>query len=160
MTEDLAGLTDLAAVYEYLTSWIWNLIQGWQLGTLAIAGTMQYCAYSSLLTTPPLSVSSIFLFGLIRRGMLPSFLQVSKLSMHLYSHCYMEYNGPGPDVWFEPQEVWEMAFADITLSPTYTAAIGLVSDERGLSLRFPRFLKKREDKGIEEASTNEFLAGL
>jgi DNA ligase 1 len=52
------------------------------------------------------------------------------------------------------------AFADITISPTYTAAIGLVSDEKGLSLRFPRFLKKREDKGIEEASTNEFLAGL
>ncbi|KAJ6440977.1 DNA ligase, ATP-dependent [Purpureocillium lavendulum] len=73
---------------------------------------------------------------------------------------FIEYGGPSPDVWFEPQEVWEMAFADITLSPTYTAAIGLVSDERGLSLRFPRFLKKREDKGIEEASTNEFLAGL
>ena len=53
-----------------------------------------------------------------------------------------------------------MAFADITLSPVYTAAIGLVSDERGLSLRFPRFLKKRDDKSIDEASTSEFLAGL
>jgi DNA ligase 1 len=53
-----------------------------------------------------------------------------------------------------------MAFSDITISPTYTAAIGLVSDEKGLSLRFPRFLKKREDKGIDEASTSEFLAGL
>ncbi|KLU90965.1 DNA ligase 1 [Magnaporthiopsis poae ATCC 64411] len=74
--------------------------------------------------------------------------------------AFIEYSGPEPDVWFEPQEVWEMAFADITLSPTYTAAIGLVSDERGLSLRFPRFLKKREDKNIDEASTNEFLAGL
>ncbi|KAI1207722.1 ATP-dependent DNA ligase [Annulohypoxylon truncatum] len=73
---------------------------------------------------------------------------------------FIEYYGPEPDVWFEPQEVWEMAFADITLSPTYTAAIGLVSQERGLSLRFPRFLKKREDKGIEEASSSEFLAGL
>lgn len=74
--------------------------------------------------------------------------------------AFVEYSGPEPDVWFEPQEVWEMAFADITLSPTYTAAIGLVSDERGLSLRFPRFLKKREDKSMDEASTNEFLAGL
>lgn len=73
---------------------------------------------------------------------------------------FIEYYGPEPDVWFEPQEVWEMAFADITLSPTYTASIGLVSQERGLSLRFPRFLKKREDKGIEEASSSEFLAGL
>ncbi|KAI2462904.1 ATP-dependent DNA ligase [Annulohypoxylon bovei var. microspora] len=73
---------------------------------------------------------------------------------------FVEYSGPEPDIWFEPQEVWEMAFADITLSPTYTASIGLVSQERGLSLRFPRFLKKREDKGIEEASSSEFLAGL
>lgn len=73
---------------------------------------------------------------------------------------FVEYSGPEPDVWFEPMEVWEVAFADITLSPTYTAAVGLVSDERGLSLRFPRCLGKREDKGIEEASTNEFLARL
>jgi DNA ligase-1 len=73
--------------------------------------------------------------------------------------AYVDYAGE-PDVWFEPQEVWEMVFADITLSPTYSAAIGLVSEERGLSLRFPRFLKVREDKSIEEASTSEFLAGL
>lgn len=72
---------------------------------------------------------------------------------------YVHYGGE-PDAWFEPQEVWEMAFADITLSPTYTAAIGLVSDERGLSMRFPRFLKVRDDKSIDEASTNEFLASL
>jgi DNA ligase 1 len=49
---------------------------------------------------------------------------------------------------------------DITISPTYTAAIGLVSDEKGLSLRFPRFLKKREDKSIDDASTSDFLAAL
>ncbi|KAJ6011354.1 hypothetical protein N7451_002766 [Penicillium sp. IBT 35674x] len=73
--------------------------------------------------------------------------------------AYVEYFGT-PDVWFEPQEVWEMAFADITLSPTYPAAIGLVSEERGLSLRFPRFLKVREDKGIDEATTSDYLALL
>ena len=73
---------------------------------------------------------------------------------------YVDYYGLEPDVWFEPQEVWEVAFADITLSPTYRAAIGLVSDERGLSLRFPRFLKVREEKSVEEASSAEFLAGL
>ncbi|KAH8174794.1 ATP dependent DNA ligase domain-containing protein [Sarocladium implicatum] len=81
------------------------------------------------------------------------------MNIKMQKPSFIEYPGH-PDVWFEPQEVWEMAFADITLSPTYTAAIGLVSDERGLSLRFPRFLKKREDKSIDEASTNEFLAGL
>ncbi len=73
---------------------------------------------------------------------------------------YLDYKGHEPDVWFEPKEVWEMAFADITISPVYTAAIGLVQEDKGLSLRFPRFLKKREDKGIDEASTTEFLAGL
>ncbi|RYP81005.1 hypothetical protein DL769_002185 [Monosporascus sp. CRB-8-3] len=72
----------------------------------------------------------------------------------------VEYSGPAPDVWFEPREVWEVAFADVTLSPTYTAAIGLASADRGLSLRFPRFLRRREDKGIEEANTSELLAGL
>ena len=72
---------------------------------------------------------------------------------------YVEYVGR-PDVWFEPQEVWEMAFADVTKSPTYLAAIGLVDEERGLSMRFPRFLKVRQDKSIDEASTSEFLAGL
>ena len=73
---------------------------------------------------------------------------------------YVEYAGGNPAVWFEPQEVWECVFADITLSPTYTAAIGLVSEDRGLSLRFPRFLKVREDKGIEDASDAGFLAAL
>lgn len=68
--------------------------------------------------------------------------------------------GETPDVWFEPQEVWELKFGDITLSPTYPAAMGLVSEERGLSLRFPRFIRVREDKGIEEASEREFLAEL
>jgi DNA ligase-1 len=75
---------------------------------------------------------------------------------------YVEYNGGAgtPAVWFEPQEVWEVAFADLTLSPTYTAAIGLVSEERGLSTRFPRFLKVREDKSIEEATEAGELADL
>lgn len=81
-------------------------------------------------------------------------------NVHATKPGFVEYLGPHPDVWFEPQEVWEVAFADITISPTYTAAIGLVREDKGLSLRFPRFLRKREDKGIEEASTSEFLAGL
>ncbi|KAK6541194.1 hypothetical protein TWF694_008563 [Orbilia ellipsospora] len=74
--------------------------------------------------------------------------------------AYIEAPDLHPKVWFEPQEVWEIVFADITLSPNYTAALGLVSEERGLSLRFPRFLRKREDKSIEEASTSEDLATL
>lgn len=72
---------------------------------------------------------------------------------------FVEYVGR-PDVWFRPHEVWEIAFADITLSPTYTAGLDAVGGGRGLSTRFPRFLKIREDKGIEEASNEDFLAEL
>ena len=46
------------------------------------------------------------------------------------------------------------------MSPVSTAAQGLVSASKGLSLRFPRFIRVREDKAIENASTPEFLAGL
>lgn len=53
-----------------------------------------------------------------------------------------------------------MRFADVTLSPVYTAAMGLVSKERGLSMRFPRFIKVREDKGIDEASIGKELAAM
>lgn len=38
--------------------------------------------------------------------------------------------------------------------------MGIISPKRGLSLRFPRFIKTREDKGLHDASTPEFLAGL
>ncbi|KAL2151105.1 hypothetical protein VTH82DRAFT_6203 [Thermothelomyces myriococcoides] len=79
---------------------------------------------------------------------------------HARKPAFVDYAGGVPDVWFEPCEVWEVAFADITVSPTYTAAIGLAKEDRGLSLRFPRFLRKREDKGIEEASTSAYLAAL
>lgn len=76
--------------------------------------------------------------------------------------CRHSYDTGGylPDVWFEPLEVWELRFADITLSPVYTAAKGLVSEERGVSCRFPRFIRRREDKGPEQASTPRQLAKM
>lgn len=48
----------------------------------------------------------------------------------------------------------------VTLSPISTAAQGLVSEGKGLSLRFPRFIRVREDKSVEQANTSEFLAGI
>lgn len=50
--------------------------------------------------------------------------------------------------------------SSVTISPVSVAAQGLVSSERGLSLRFPRFIRVREDKMIEMASTPGFLAGM
>ena len=45
------------------------------------------------------------------------------------SKCRSDVDGGGakPDVWFEPKVVWEVLTADLSLSPVYMAAMGLVS---------------------------------
>jgi DNA ligase-1 len=48
----------------------------------------------------------------------------------------------------------------ITESSVSVAALGLASSTRGLSLRFPRFIKVRGDKSIEEANTPSYLAEM
>jgi DNA ligase 1 len=40
----------------------------------------------------------------------------------------VDVGGAKPDVWFEPKIVWEVLAADLSLSPIYSAAKGLVSD--------------------------------
>lgn len=77
-----------------------------------------------------------------------------------YSHSTG--NKDQPDVWFEPRLVWEVKTADLTLSPRYKAAAAQLggTDGKGVSLRFPRFIKLRDDKKPEQATTSRMIAEM
>lgn len=65
-------------------------------------------------------------------------------------------NSAKPDVWFEPSTLFEVLVADLSLSPIYKAAHGVYT--RGILLRFPRFIRLRDDKGIEDGTTSDEIA--
>ncbi|PCN50316.1 hypothetical protein B6U99_05040 [Candidatus Geothermarchaeota archaeon ex4572_27] len=60
-----------------------------------------------------------------------------------------------PDFWVEPKVVWEITAAEITLSPIHTCAFNVIERNTGLALRFPRFIRFREDKAAEDATTEK-----
>jgi len=81
----------------------------------------------------------------------------------------LEHQGPPPrvdarrsaDVWFEPAVVLEVLGAELTLSPTHTAAWNRVKQDAGLALRFPRFTGRwRDDKSPEDATTVDELVEM
>ena len=65
-----------------------------------------------------------------------------------------------PEVVFEAKIVVEVKTADLSISPIYTAGYDLTPDHRGVSLRFPRFQRIRDDKKPYEACTSEEIVKL
>jgi len=60
-----------------------------------------------------------------------------------------------PDVWLSPTEVWEVQADSLTLSKSHTAGKAAIKQRpdtqsySGLSMRFPRFIRTRDDKVVK-----------
>ncbi|MGE5832336.1 MAG: ATP-dependent DNA ligase [Methanomicrobiales archaeon] len=54
----------------------------------------------------------------------------------------------GKEITFEPQVVLEVGYSEIQTSPNYAS---------GFALRFPRFIRIRDDKGVDEIETLESI---
>ncbi|MEN3000161.1 MAG: ATP-dependent DNA ligase [Acidilobaceae archaeon] len=65
-----------------------------------------------------------------------------------------------PDVWVIPHYVAEVLGAELTLSPVHTCGLNAVREGVGVSIRFPRFVRWREDKGPEDTTTEEEIVEM
>lgn len=108
-----------------------------------------------------MSGTGIFRFGLLRLG--TGFKDKDLDDLHDDMSAFSVKEKPKevqdirlkPDVWFEPRSVWEINFEKFTSSPIYqigaehSKADGL---KRGISVRYPIFLRVRNDKNVENAT--------
>lgn len=70
------------------------------------------------------------------------------------THMPKQYNVPKaltPDVWVDPDIVVEVAGDELTISPIHTA---------GVAIRFPRLIRFRDDKNVEQITTVKELASI
>lgn len=77
--------------------------------------------------------------------------RLSKLEVKEKPKEYEIHKNYTPDYWVKPSLVVEIAADEITKSPTHTA---------GLALRFPRLIRFRDDKGVEQATSAAELQKL
>lgn len=69
---------------------------------------------------------------------------------------YMYDSQTKPDIWFsQPKLLLEVLCADLSLSPVYKSAIDITGNNRGISLRFPRMIRIRDDKDYSMATSSE-----
>ena len=61
------------------------------------------------------------------------------------------------DVWVRPKVIVEVAFDEITISSVHTCCS---SNGKGYALRFPRILRIRDDKSVDEITTSEEVREL
>lgn len=60
-----------------------------------------------------------------------------------------------PDIWLSAgAEVWEVECDSLSLSPIYPINKSDATN-KGISLRFPRFLRVRNDKNISDSTTSQ-----
>ncbi len=57
------------------------------------------------------------------------------------------------DVWVVPERVYEIQGADLSTSPVHTCALDEIKENVGIAIRFPRFVRFRDDKKPELATT-------
>lgn len=68
-----------------------------------------------------------------------------------------------PDEWFETGKItWELQAADLSRSSVHRGGVGRVDSNlsRGIGLRFPRFIRERDDKNAEMATTSEQIVEM
>lgn len=72
----------------------------------------------------------------------------------------VEYGRKKPDVYYEPLMVIEITVADFTISGDYSCCLNEVEEGKGISIRFNRALRIREDKKANEATETFRIAEM